>query len=126
MRASLLGKTPADQEVLTSRYSAIMTEAFPLVLIYTPEEEAEIHQAGPRRYQRKLTVVVSGILKADDRIDNALDDMQEAIDAAFNTDLTFGGLAMGAAYKKMNSEVNTDGSPQMGAIHLTYEVDYLE
>lgn len=124
--AALKGKTQADQNVFTSRYSALFSDAYPLILIYTPEEELETYVNSPRQYQRTMTLIVSAIIKANDDVDDEIDDLAEDLEAAIAVDQTFGGLAMGSVLKKIDSEVDTEGESQLAAVHLTLEVEYFE
>lgn len=127
VRDALKGRTVAGQTVLTSRYAAIFSETFPLILIYWPEEIIDSpHVNFPRTYERKLTLMISGIAPATADIDDVLDDFSDAIEAVLGADPTFGGLAMGSMLKKINSEVNIDSDQQLGAVHLTLELEYLE
>lgn len=118
------GNTDAGQNVLTSRYTAMFSETFPLILVYTPDEDVELLIPSPAQYDRKLTVNVTGIIQADASIDDSLDTIADQIETVMKKDAIFGGLAMGLVLHKTSSEVETIGETQMGAIHLAYELSY--
>lgn len=124
MAAALVSKTAAGRNVLTSRYTALFADTFPLILIYSPTETADFFVAYPPQYNRKLTVNLSAIVQVNDDIDIMLDTISQEIETAIGVDPTFGGLAMGLVLQKTESEVDNTGEGQFGAIHLTYEVLY--
>lgn len=123
---AIRGQTIVDQNVLTSRYSALMSETFPIILVYTPEEDPELLVPAPAKYNRTLRVAISAIVKANESVDDSLDSLADEIEAAIIRDATFGGLAMGTVMKKIESEIEYVGEMQFGAIHLNFEVQYYQ
>jgi hypothetical protein len=120
---ALLGATAAGQAVFTSKYTALMSETFPLILISAAAEELESAQVQPAQYFRKLKLILSALVQANDSMDDVLDLVGSQVEAAMAKDPTLAGSVTGMVLKAIDLEA-IEGEQLFGAIHLTYEVGY--
>ncbi len=124
IQAALVDKTDATNRVYTSRYTALVAESYPLILIYTPAEDADIAALKPSRYNRKLSLIISGVVEANDEMDTELDTMAAAIEEVMGKGPVAWGGANSAVLKKSETTIETKGEKLFGAIHLEYELTY--
>lgn len=119
--------TVAGENVFASRIAPITDDDYPAILIYTREEKEYSEPIDDSLAFRKarLFVVVEGLLRAGESVDDKLDDLAEQIEAAFDGWDIPGFEAANMTLHETDIDVVTENVRRpIGAIGLTYHVTY--
>lgn len=131
--AAVMNKTSADDRAFANRTDPLMdqatdldagTDQFPLLLVYSGDEQSEVFDESPRRYKRTVEMKVEGTINAGDAVDDALDDLADEIETAVLLDDTLGGLANDVRLKSTSMVLASNGRRDIGGVTLTFEVEY--
>jgi hypothetical protein len=122
----LKDKTAAGEKVFASRAFPVWDQELPVVLVYTNAEQSEILNEAPREYRRTVRLVVEALAKADQGVDDILDDMAEAIEQAMALDDTLAGKATDCRVSQVDLEVVDGGEKAIAALRLSYDVQYVK
>lgn len=119
----LKNNTDAGEHVYASRTRPIPASALPAILVYSNDEAIELHNEAPREYRRTLTLGIEIVARADDDLDDTLDDIAEQVERIISENQTPGGadtlLLNGVAIT-----LTKDGDNQHGSCILTYDTIY--
>lgn len=118
--------TAVGQNVFPSRVRAAWDHdnELPCILVYTRTEPAEIDAESPRSYKRNLRIAVEILAKADDNLDNTLDDIAEQVESALFKDETRGNRCEDTILTDSELELLPDGDTLIGACRITFETPY--
>lgn len=119
--------TVAEDRVFASRIAPITDDDYPAILIYTREEKDYSEPVDDSLSWRKatMTVVVEGMLRAGESVDDKLDDLAEQIETAFDGWTIPGFEAANMVLQETDIDVVTEHVRKpIGAIGLTYAVTY--
>lgn len=115
--------TVAGQRVFASRAINIDPSRLPAVAVYSVEEGVSVFEEAPRRYKRELEVVIEMFSAAPVGVDDELDDLATAVESVMaefepqeelRTVLT----------RVEGPTIDAEGEVPIGAVRLTYVVDY--
>lgn len=98
----------------------------PAVSVYTLEEatDEDSVDTSPRELLRQLDLEIAGFVQAGDAVDDAMDDLAEAIEAAMAADETLGGKAADSWLRGTTMALTGEGDAMTGMITLSYQVTY--
>ncbi|MGD9664616.1 MAG: hypothetical protein AB7U34_05375 [Novosphingobium sp.] len=123
IKDALLNNTSAGAHVYASRTRPIPATSLPAILVYTNNEAVEIFNESPREYRRTLTLGIEIAARADEALDDTLDDIAQEIERILSENQTPGGadtlLLTGAEIV-----LTKDGDNQHGSCVLTYDAIY--
>jgi hypothetical protein len=114
---------PLSGRVHATRLRPFAQAELPRVCVYTMDETSVADGTG-RALLRQVTVVVDIIVKGNDSIDNAVDDIAVKVEAAMAADRSRGGLAFDTLLTSTRLSVNKEGEEKTGHGVLTYVVTY--
>lgn len=130
--ALLKDKTNAGSRVWPSRVRHWNAHKFPAIGVYTPDENSDLADASPRRYDRTVTVLVECLATADEGLDNAIDTLAAQVEAVLLADPTWGGVAgdpssPGTPTALMGTTTGFDGEGEnvTACLIMTWEADYV-
>lgn len=125
------GATGADGRVFTNRLKALEEERLPAITIRTMRETATRLNEAKVRYERILTLMVVCVARADDGIDDILDDMAEAVEtiilrADVNNQFKNGyGEHILNRIELADTDMTLDlGNSEFGGVAVTFNVNY--
>lgn len=130
--AYLKGRTPCGDRVFENRVRTLWNNEFPCISVYTESESVSLWaEAGPREYQRRLIVRCEIIDKADEDIDDRLDDLGEIVERLMHQDHVLGPKS-GFAEELVEDIILTDRSYTLdsgaetvfGSLILSFEMPY--
>lgn len=124
---ALLGLPTTASRVYQSRTLGLGREDLPCLLIYTRSEDVDVASKG-RDQARALELVIEGVAKQTDDLDDKLDAMAEEVEVAIEGAGRLGGLAQSVELTR--SEIGSDEETQVrigsdaGTVRLVYSVQY--
>ncbi len=121
IRNAVADRLSSIATVRRNRAQPLQREDVPCLAIYTRSEAVT---EGLSYRERNLDLVVDAYAKAGEGLDDALDDLVEAIEAAVDLDPTFGGLAVATVLTNTVVELSGDGETAMGVVRLWYRLTY--
>ncbi|WVR18334.1 hypothetical protein y223_00054 [Bordetella phage PY223] len=121
--AVLMNNTNAGGSVFASRTRKIPASALPAILVYTRQETAEVFNESPRELERTLTVAIEVVARADDDLDDVLDDIGAQIERIISENQTPGG-ASDILYTGAEITLTDEGNNQHGGCVMTYDATY--
>lgn len=125
--ALLVGKTAANARVFATRAFPLWDQdELPAILVYTETEDSSVFDAAPKRYKRTVRVAIQCVVRADAALDDALDDMAEAVENQIALDDTLGGLASDCRVTQIEMTVLGEGEQSVGACRIMVDVDYFK
>lgn len=116
--------TLAEDRVYSNRARSVWPEELPLIAVYTRTENCSEFSKAPRTIKRELLVAVECIAKADDSLDDTLDQMAEEVEAAIGSDESLGELCSDVLLQDTEMTLSGDGNTLYGSAILTYRVTY--
>lgn len=122
--ATLLAGITGVVGVHNNRTRRLFPEELPAILIYTKSETAEIAIVAPREYLRTMKLAIEVVAKADDELDETLDDICEAIETRIFRNETLNGLVSDLKYSDTEIDFVPDGEQPVGAARLTFDCEY--
>lgn len=113
-------------KVYPSRARKIMPGELPVIAVYTRGEPTieEFSQA-PLEYKRHVNLVVEVIAKADENLDNTLDDIAQLVENVVFRNPTLSDKANDTRLSKIDEDILGEGETQFGACALTFDCTYL-
>jgi hypothetical protein len=126
----LRGNTTAGANVFVSRTRKISAASLPAILVYTRQEAAEEFNTAPRELKRTLSVGIEIVARADDDLDDTLDDLAEEVERILSENQLLADddgsneRCSDVAYKGAEISLTADGDNQHGACVLSYDVTY--
>lgn len=98
----------------------------PSLVIYTPAEAHEPTTVGhPRALANTLTLVIEGLAKAVDGVDDTLDAISSEVVAAMSADPKLAGLCHDCFLSGTQIAFSGEGSQPIGSIRMEYTVTYM-
>lgn len=121
IRNAVAARLSSVGPVRLNRVQPLQRDEVPCLAVYT-RSEAVSEELSYRA--RSLDLVVDGYAKAGEGLDDALDGLAEAIEAAVDQDPTFGGLTVSTALTNTVVDLVGDGETVMGVVRLWYRLTY--
>lgn len=127
VRDRLLGSnTVAEDRVFKSRVLPYGELELPAIAVYSRTEpvDPDSKNTAPRELTRNLQLVIEGVVKLSEDVDDALDALALEIERAVDRDPTFGGAASDAILSSTDVTIEEDGDQPTGVVILTYTITY--
>jgi hypothetical protein len=124
--AQFLGQTDAGQRVFPTRIVPLRTTELPAISVYTLEDtvSADSSTTGPRTLIRDLPIQIEGWVKANDNVDDAMDELAFQVETAMHRDQYLGGTVGDSILDTTVMEVVEEGGRLLGLVVLTYVATY--
>lgn len=126
--ALLTGATAAGARVRATRAQPNRKSQLPAIGVYTLRESVreDSPETVPREITRDVKVMIEGWVADSAAVpfDDAMDDLAEQIEAAFDADRYLGGEAADSVLELTEMDFDSDGDPVLGIVTLTYSVAY--
>jgi hypothetical protein len=106
-----------------TRLKPFAQDVLPRVCVYTMEESSD-GDGTANALRRQVSLMVEIIVKGNDDIDDAVDDLAELIETALAADRTRGGLSYDTTLTSTRLSVHQEGEEKTGHGVLTYAVIY--
>ena len=114
-----------DATIIQSRIYPIGEGKLPAILIYTRQENLQDSSLSkPRTQFRNLSLVIEVIAKANNDLDQALDDLAVQIEEALSADTSLGGLVKDTTLQTTDIQYLDEGDKPHGVMVMTYGVTY--
>ena len=112
--------------VFIGKKDALSEDQLPAAVVQIVSEEIELISHTPRRFVRRLELMIEGYDKATASLETEerLDILADAIEAAILTDKTLGGIVKDCRPVNIEYENPDAGSQVFGTIKMTYSVEY--
>jgi hypothetical protein len=124
----LAANTLAGPNVFTSRAKPvleILQKRESVLSVYT-SDEASTRTADAQLVERTLTISIEGMAGGGDDLDDTLDEMASAVEAAIFADPDLGGLlSSDMELTATTSEISARGNMQVGAFRMDFDCGYL-
>jgi len=120
----LKDNTDAGGNVFASRTRKLTADNLPAILVYTTEEAAEEFIQAPRELKRTLTVRIEIAARADEELDDTLDDLAQEVEDILSENQTLDDVASDVILTRTEIVLNADGDNQHGACVMSYDVTY--
>lgn len=130
----LVGKTVAGTNVASSRPNPLSQrpsahggkEELPAIIIYTRSTKSEVFDESPRRYRHEAELVVECAceIKADEELDDQLDDFEQEVVDALLADDSLGGLTDDLLLTGSTNTIADAGEKLLGAVIITFQAVY--
>lgn len=120
----LTGIAEVNERVFPNRARRLFEEELPAILVYTKSETGEIGVQAPREYKRTLKLAIEIVAKADEDLDNDLDDIAKEIETRLFRNETLDGLVSDVQYSDTEIEFEPEAQVPVGAARLTFDVEY--
>ena len=123
---ALTGLATTGSNVFKSRVHELAQDELDALRIYTRNEpDVETLQlTDPAEQRRDLELVVEGVTRATDDMDDTLDDIAEEVEVALAADITLGGLVHSVYIDSTEIEMSAEGDQPVGVVRMTFAVDY--
>lgn len=121
----IAGKTQAEDRVFSNRARRIWPEECPLIVVYSKTETVQEFEKSPRSLKRELQIAIECIAKADENIDDTLDEIAQEVETALGSDESLGNLCADIILEQTEMNLSGDGETVFGAAILTYQVTYI-
>lgn len=129
--ALLLNETAAGDRVYRSRIRPAHQDKLPCILVYSNSEEVEIFNEAPRKYRRILTSTIEIQAKANEDLDETLDEIAEDVEHALHQDHALvgdgppsGALCEDTILTGVEITHTDNGSTVIGSCVMTYLTPY--
>ncbi len=120
----LVGKTDASSNIFPSRVHPVEEQTLPSIQVYANSEGSEIWQEAPREYERKLSLSIQITAKADDALEDVLDQIAIQVEDVLRQDHTLGELCRDVILTGTELTLNQNGDNLIGSCNVTYDVLY--
>jgi hypothetical protein len=119
----LMDKTSAGDAVFSNRAITFSDERLPAINIQTVNESAELWSQAKKTYKRKARIAIICAAKANEDVDDLLDDMADEIEEILLLDESLGDTVETILYK--DTQLNVEmGDGTLGAQLINFEVTY--
>lgn len=109
----------------------------PFICIYPNDETAQRYDEAPKRYKRNYEIVIEVISThdSDELLCDELDDLADAIEKTIESSRSLqgwdpyddlGNQVEDCEATSVNYDIQADGSNPMGAVRLTYSINYID
>lgn len=115
---------PANGRVYENRMKALWEVELPAANIYTRNESAEIFNQGPREYKRTLNLLIDVVVKADDNVDDTVDELTRKIEKALFINETLDGVVSDTVLGDTEIELDVEGRNPIAVARMTWVVTY--
>lgn len=125
--AILTGLATTGANVFVNRRRPVGNANLPCLLVYCDDEpNIEKMTAGkPKRLQRDLKLIVKGLVKSGDALEDTLDDIAKEVEVAIAADLTLGGLVkLGVWLDSIETDETDELEKPAGVIVMTFSAIY--
>lgn len=126
----LLGQTIAGASVYASRVKPFLSNGWqnelPAIVVYTMDENGEIHNAAPREYLRTVEVVVEVHANADEALDDVLDAVSRQVERQLLADDSLGGIVNDFTYSRTKMVIRDEGQDLIGGCRIIFDAEYLD
>lgn len=120
----LLGNTDAGANVFPSRILPVWATELPYIAVYTRDETAEIFNESPRELKRVVSVAIEIGGRADESLDDVLDDLAQQVERIMSENQTLGDVASNVLLTRTDIALADEGQQKHGGCVMTYEVTY--
>lgn len=120
----LKDRTPVGSRVFGNRVRPLFGEELPAILVYTLAEKSDHRQTAPRELQRILRLGIEIAARADEGLDDLLDEISLRVEEIMSADDTLSGTAADCSLESTEMAVFRDGDRLVGACRLDYAVVY--
>lgn len=110
-------------KVHKTRLRPFAQEDLPRVCVYTMDEKSESDHTA-HSLLRQMSLIVEIVVKGNELIDDAIDDIAELIEVALQADRTRAGLAYDTTLTSTSLSINKDGEEKTGHGVMTHAVVY--
>jgi hypothetical protein len=113
--------------VFASRRYPLGEDQIPALCVYTLEEDSDVMNMGSTRHlQRELRLVVEGVAKNNDALDDVLDEIATEVEVAMAADASLGGLCKDSVLVRTQIALQPEkeAEAKTGSVVLTYRVVY--
>lgn len=121
--ATCTGLTTTGNNVFESRIYPNELSKLPLLNIYSNSETSELLNIG--KIDRTVEIVVEGIAKATNNVDELLDTIAKEVEVALHNDLTRGGFAKETFLTSTEFDLEKSGNQPLAVVKLTFNVQYI-
>lgn len=121
--AHLVGKTAADGRVTTSREIAWRSIELPSIAVYTKTETSEAASID-RDLHRVAKLVILVVSELTEFLDDDLDERALEVETAMKQIPTLNGLAEDSVLVGTVIEIGEEQRRAVGAVELTFDVEY--
>lgn len=123
----LTGLALTGSRVYGSRARVLTDAQLPALRVYTPQERVDTGSEllGDSMKAHRVELRVEAVAKAADTVENTIDAICEAVEAAIATDETLGGVTQWCAYQGTDIEYEDEDQTVMQAT-LSFETVYIQ
>lgn len=133
-KAALIDKTVAESRVWVNRPNPLSqrpgsrsaSSELPAILIYTKDEQSDVFNAAPRQYRRTVELIVELAMAMSDTIDDDLDGFAYVVENLLLQDDGLDGAASETRLASSSMTIVDTGDIPIGAVVMTFEVDYYQ
>lgn len=119
------GVPALGQRVFASRAIPVHERQLPCALVYTEGEQIGNLAESTKHHARRVRLVVTVLEQGFDQVDDSLDDLAAAVEAAIYSDATVGGTVADVTLAQIEGPALVDtGARVDGEIRLVYEALY--
>ena len=120
----LTGIEGIGDRVFESRARRLFPEELPAILVYTKSETAEIWVQGAREYKRTMKLAIEVLAKADENVDDTIDDLCQEIEQRIFRKETLDGVTSDVKYSDTDIDFEPDAETPICAARLTFDCEY--
>lgn len=117
------GNTSAGTNVFSSRIKPITEANVPAINVQTFRENATLFNETKRIYRRILTVGIAVIDRANNDLDDKLDQIADQVESIILKDETLGGVASDTKLSDTNMRLEL-GDNTIGGVIISFDVEY--
>ncbi len=110
--------------VYPSRFKPFSCRDLPAIGVYALGDDPDHKDSSPRTYVREMSLVVEAVAQVDDKLDDELDALAEAIEDVMLIDPALGGLAWDTILGPTHLGLAESGSTQFGSARITFLVTH--
>lgn len=124
VQTALMGLATTGNQVFASRTYHLRDDDLPALLIKTESESViEVTLSSDAMMTRELTLVVEGYAKANDALDETLDDIADEVESELN-ESTLDGLCRNCIIESTEIGFDDTLDQPVGRISLTFKIVY--
>jgi len=122
------GNTLAQERVSLSRSIPSEDITFPLINVYTVSESVERFDEAPKRYRRRITLLIECLSRGDedDQLDLYLEHLASQVENLMERDETLGGILNKLELSGTEYQQEPDGSSPLALLALRYSLEYFD
>lgn len=120
----LFDKTEALDRVFPNRARQLWPEELPAILVYTRSENVTEFDHAPRSLKRDLRLAVEVVAKADEQLDDQLDEIARQVEDALLGEDTLGGVCSDCLLSDVELALTGEGETLWGTLLMTFQITY--